>query len=89
MVIGTTNSGFRYEVKKNVANDMELLEALEEMSDENPFAMAKVCKRVFGEKQKKALYDHLRTEDGRVPVEMVSDAITEVFNAIGTAGKNS
>lgn len=89
MVRGTTKSGFQFEVSKDVANDMELLEMLEEMTDENIFAMGKVCKKILGEAQKKALYNHLRTEDGRVPVNMVSETITEIFKAIGTEGKNS
>lgn len=89
MVRGTTKSGFQFEVSKDVVNDMELLELLEEMTDENFFVMGKTCKKILGENQKKALYDHLRTDDGRVPVDAVSEVITEIFNAMGTEGKNS
>lgn len=89
MIRGITRSGFSFEVSKNIGNNMELLEALSDMSDKDLLAMSRVCKLVFGEKQKKALYDHLRTEDGRVPIESVNDAIKDVFEAAGKAGKNS
>ena len=32
-------------------------------------------RRLLGEQGKRALYDHLRTESGRVPVDMVRKAI--------------
>ena len=89
MITGTTRSGFSFEISENLGDNMELLEVLEEMSNKNPYALAKACKIVLGEQQKKALYDHLRTEDGRVPVEGVSDAITDIFEAAGKPGKNS
>ena len=37
---------------------------------------------------KKRLYDHLRTEDGRVPASAVESAIMELFQSINV-GKNS
>lgn len=89
MIKGTTRSGFSFEVNKNIGDNMELLEALADMSDKDLLAMSRVCKIIFGEKQKKELYDYLRTEDGRVPVEGVNDAIKDVFEAVGKAGKNS
>lgn len=89
IVTGITRSGFCFEVNKNIGDNMELLEALSDMSDSDLLAMSRVCKIVFGEKQKKALYDHLRTEDGRVPIESVNDALKDVFEAVGKAGKNS
>ena len=89
MITGTTRSGFSIEISENLGNNMELLEVLEELTDKNPYALARACKIVLGEQQKKALYNHLRTEDGRVPVEGVSDAISDIFGAAGKQGKNS
>ena len=37
---------------------------------------------------KKALYDYLRTEDGRVPVAEISKSIKEIFESFGESGKN-
>lgn len=89
MVTGTTKSGFSFEVDEKTADNMELLEILEEMSNNDILAMSKACKIILGDEQKKALYKHLRTEDGRVPVESVSEAVADVLNALGGKGKNS
>ena len=43
---------------------------------------------LLGKDGKKRLYDHLRTEDGRVPASAVESAIMELFQSIN-AGKNS
>lgn len=89
MVQGRTRTGFEFAVDEAVMNDMELIDAIAETMDENPMAFSKVCTKLFGADQKKRLYDHLRNEDGRVPVEAISEEIADVFKAIGEAGKNS
>jgi hypothetical protein len=42
---------------------------------------------MLGKDQKKKLYDHVRTDDGRVPVEKLSTEIQEIFEA-SNATKN-
>ena len=49
----------------------------------------KLLNMVLGEEQKKRLYDHLRTEDGRVPTQAIGDAMEEIFAAAGDQSKNS
>ena len=86
MINGKTTSGFEYTINPAVLDDMELLDTIVEI-DTNPLALSKVLKMVLGDEQRKALYDHLRTEDGRVPVMAVSAAISEIFNS-SSQGKN-
>lgn len=81
------SNGFKVSISESAMDNMELVDALAEMSDENPLGVSKVCSMVLGD-NKKALYDHIRTEDGRVPVEKVSNAIKEIFEAFGGKGKN-
>ena len=50
--------------------------------------IAQIMQLVLGTEGRKKLYDSLRTEDGRVPVAAVSDAIKEIFEAFGEKGKN-
>lgn len=88
MVQGKTRTGFDFTVDEAVMNDMELIDALADSMSENPLAFSIVCTKIFGAEQKKRLYEHCRT-DGRVPVEMISEEIADVFKAIGEAGKNS
>ena len=84
----TIKSGFCFETSEELGNNMELLECLAEMDSGDIMAMSKVCKIVLGEDGKKKLYDHLRTEDGRVPVEAIASAIKEIFESVGKKGKN-
>lgn len=89
MIHVTTKSGFQFETSENLGDNMELLEALAEMDAGNILAMSRICKIVLGEDGKKKLYDHLRTEDGRVPVGDAVNAIKEIFEAAGKKEKNS
>lgn len=90
MVIkGTTRSGFAFEVDNAVLDDMEFIDAMAETSDgSNYLSFSKIGKMLFGEEQRKRLYDFLREKDGRVSVTAVSDAVADVMMAFGEAGKN-
>lgn len=83
-----TASGFECELDANVVNNMELVDALAELDSKNEaFALSKVCTFLLGNEGKKALYSHLRAEDGRVPMEAVSKEVEEIFKAFGESGK--
>lgn len=85
---GKTDSGFDFDVEKEVFDDMELLDALVEADSGSLMAVSKVAQKVLGTEQKKRLYDHLRQENGRVPVQMVSDEIANIMKLLGEEGKN-
>lgn len=87
MITGTTKSGFDFSIDESALNDMELFEALVEVDKGNTLALSSVCNRILGA-QKAALYDHLRNEDGRVPMDAVIEAVGEMFAAC-KSGKNS
>jgi hypothetical protein len=81
-------NGLCLELDEKVLNNMELVDALEEASEESPLAISKIVKMVLGTENRKLLYESLRNEDGRVPMEAISDAIKEIFEAFGEKGKN-
>ena len=85
---GKTSTGFEFTVCQEALDDMEMIDAIAETIDDNPVAFSTVCTKLLGKEQKKALYNHLR-KDGKVPVSAVSNAIAEIFNAMGETGKNS
>lgn len=87
MIEGKTSSGFEFRVDEKVLDNMELVDAIAGV-EESPIAVSKVIELLLGKEQRKALYASLRTEDGRVPVKAVSDALVEIFNA-GQPIKNS
>ena len=84
---GKTSTGFEVDIEDERLDDMELVDIMAEI-DENPLLMPKLCKMLLGDEQKKRLYDHLRSEDGRVPIEATTNAIQEIFNSPGDL-KNS
>lgn len=87
MVTGTTSSGFAFSLDEKALDNMELVDTLAEMESGDSLAISAVVRMVLGEEQRRALYEHLRTADGRVPASAVSDAVMEIFNAFGKAGK--
>lgn len=87
MTKGQTASGFAFELKENVLDNMELLELMVEVQSGNPAALIPSLKMILGDDQRKALYDHLRTEDGRVPIAAVASAFAEIVKA-AKQGKN-
>ena len=82
-------NGFTCEIDETILEDMELVEALADAEGANPLRIVDVVRTVLGEEQKKALYDHVRTENGRVPVDVITDCIMEIFENMGEDGKNS
>ncbi len=85
-VKGKTSTGFEFAFDDSVV-DMEMLDCLVE-AEENPAYVGKILGLMLGKEQKKALYDHLRDENGKVPIDKTASCVIELFNAIKD-GKNS
>lgn len=83
-----TKSGFECLVDKKQMDDMELVDKIAEADAGNPLAVSAVIEKVLGKEQKAKLYNHLRNEDGRVPIEKVGEEIVEVITSLGNEGKN-
>lgn len=81
MVTGTTRSGFVFEVADDLADDMELFEALCDLDAGDERAVVPICRIILG-KQKTALYEHCRGEDGRVPVTKVVEEVADIIAAL-------
>ena len=89
MIKAITRSNFEFELNENVMDNMELVDLVAEIqSDGNPAALAAAVKMMLGADQQKALYNHVRTEDGRVPVAAIADAFTDIVKAMQESGKN-
>ena len=88
MITAKTESGFSIELEESTLDNMEVLDALSDLDEGNPLAMSRLVVKMLGKDGKKRLYDHLRTEDGRVPASAVESTIMELFQSIN-AGKNS
>ncbi len=84
---GTTKSGFEFEIDSNVLDNMELVDALAEAS-EDATQISKAIRMILGDEQKKKLYEHVRNEDGVVSVTAISDELLDMFDIIGDEAKN-
>lgn len=78
---------FSCSIDDTALDDMEFVELLADCED-NPHHIGKLVERLFGTETKKKLYDHLRTDDGRVPISAVNEAVEMAFNALGEQEKN-
>lgn len=84
---GITESGFKFEVSENLADDYELIEVLVDL-EANPFAVTKIMNKVLGPEQTSKLKEHLRDENGIVPLTLMTATIEEIFLKVGEL-KNS
>lgn len=80
MITGKTTSGFEWEVKETVMEDMEVLDLYADVEDGKPYA-GRLIRKVLGVDQAKKLYDHVRLEDGTVPVEPLMNEFMEIMNS--------
>ena len=78
--------GFEIDVEESTFEDMELFDAVADMEKGRVLALSEVTGKILGDR-KVALYDFLRDENGRVPIQAVSEAVVEIFQK--GASKNS
>lgn len=81
MISGVTKNGFVFEITDERADNMELIDALADVDDGNLLAVSKVLTLLLGPEQKKKMYDFVRTEDGIVSAQTVSEMIVEILAA--------
>ena len=88
MVLVKLQNGFEVKIEPEQLNDMYFVEALASL-EENVLNLPKVCSMLLGEEQKKALFKSLEDKDGRVKLEAVNDAITEIMTKAGEEKKKN
>lgn len=83
MVKGKTESGFEFEIDEQAVNDMRVIDAMVEVEEGNLGGVSRLISLLFTKEQKKAFYDHLRLENGRVPLDTASKEIFEILRYNG------
>ena len=86
MAKGKTETGFKFEVNDNIAEDYELIEMIAEV-DENPLVTPKLLNKLLGAEQVKALKDHIREEDGTVNVYKMLAEVKAIFDSLSELKK--
>lgn len=83
IVSGKTSTGFEYTVKKAMLSNAEFLEIFAKVQDGDQMKVFDLIKLALGAEQKDRLYEHVRDEDGMVPVEAISAEVGEIFAELG------
>lgn len=78
MISGKTSTGFEFSIDEVSLDNMEFVDALAEAS-KDVIKYSDVVVLLLGKEQRTKLYDHVRTEEGRVPVEAVVNEINEIM----------
>nr|WP_247938756.1 hypothetical protein [Streptococcus anginosus] len=79
VIKGMTSTGFKFEVSQERLANYELVEAIAEV-DENPLVLPKLVKKLLGP-QAEDLKEHVRDENGLVPLNRLMAEIEEIFNS--------
>lgn len=83
IVSGKTSTGFKYSVKKAMLKNAEFLELFAKVNNGDQMQIFNLIELSLGKEQKEKLYDHVRDEDGMVPIEQLSSEIAEIFEELG------
>ena len=75
----TTQSGFPFELDKEVLNDWEFVECIDDL-DEHPERIVRVAKKLLGSEQYKQLKKHC-TVNGKVQLDRMTTEITEILSS--------
>lgn len=78
-----TSTGFSCNVNELAADDIEFLDLLCDLDDGEIKAYRKVLKKLLSDDDIKRLFDHVRTEDGRVPVSAISAELVDIIKSLG------
>lgn len=81
------SGGFEADINPAVLDDMLIIEDLAALDNGDLLKISGIMTKLLGAEGKKLLYEALQTEDGRVPVSAISEALAEIISAIGDSGK--
>ena len=85
MVKGTTRTGFEFSCNGRLMHNVEFLEEFAAVRKGDGLEIFDLINRALGEDQKKALYDHIRNDDGVVTVEALREELEDIFEVLAEA----
>lgn len=96
MRTGTTRTGFAFDYDEGRLDDMRIVDALAEATDEEAQeferlrGMTRVVELLLGRETKRALYDHIgKSHEGRVPAAALQAELEDIMLPAGKdAAKN-
>lgn len=80
MIKGNAN-GFDFEIDEKILDDWELLEKIRAVDKGDAGMCIDVALAFLGEEQYEALKNHIRSENGKVTITAMRDALDCIFSA--------
>lgn len=81
----TTASGFCCFVDEEALDDIELMESLSKLDQGVVTVLPDVVEGMLGTDGRAALYDHVRTPSGRVPITKVVEELGDIMQGLKSA----
>lgn len=93
MIRGTTSTGFNFEVNEGIRTDWRFVRALSdiESGDDTKVLVGTttLVELLVGVDGEKRLCDHIKTDDGLIPLKALMTEIAEIIKALRGDVKNS
>ena len=86
VITGKTKTGFEYNIDKKMLNDYELLEEIDNIG-KSPLIIIRLLKRLLKEEQLEKLKEHIRNEEGIVPIDKMEKELIDIFDGINEIKK--
>jgi hypothetical protein len=90
---GTTSSGFEFNVSDKIGSDYRLQKVItsyEKGSETDKLcSLVEMVKVLLGDDGEAALCEHVKEEDGTVPIQRITQEVVEIFNLAKAELKNS
>lgn len=83
----TTSTGFEIDMSTDVLDDMEVFELIVEVDKGDATKLPALLGILLTPEQKTELYEHCRTETGRVPISAVVKEFAEIMEGMRDAEK--
>ena len=80
-MIAKLKDGFEVQLSEDTLNSWEFLELLSDIDEGEYGLIVKAARLLLGKEGVKALKEHIRTEDGKVPADTMVDAISELMES--------
>lgn len=93
MIRGTTSTGFTFEVNEGIRTDWRFVKALSDIeSGDDTKVLAgttALVELLVGADGEKRLCDHIKTDEGLIPLKALMAEIAEIIKALRNDVKNS
>ena len=75
--------GFEIQLREDALNDWEFLEVLADIDEGEGGLIVKAARMLLGRDGVKMLKEHLKDENGRVPADVMANALLELMESVG------